>query len=60
MNIIEKHSYHICLYLRDLLSRLYEVKGELSPAMLGAATQTELTVAQDGLGGEHQAVGCAG
>lgn len=51
---------HICLYLRDLLSRLSEVKGELSPAMLGAATQTELTVAQDCLDGDDQAVGGAG
>lgn len=51
---------HICLYLRDLLLSLYEVKGEVSPAKLGAATQTVLTVAQDGLDGEYQAVGCAG
>lgn len=54
MNRTEKHT-HICLYLRD-----HEVKSELSPAMLGVATHTELTVAQDGLGGEYQAVRSAG
>lgn len=51
---------HVCLYLRDLLWRLYEVKCEWSPAMLGAATQTDLSVAQDALGGEYQAVRSAG